>query len=98
MKLINSYPTPAFAFQQYNNRAELLAVITARATYEIIEGNSLRFMEEQPEIVLTDNFTGPEDSPAHLVQQADFIPFKPGTDVTALARSYSPSGKPEKAG
>lgn len=65
MKLINPYPTPAFAFQQYNNRAELLAVITAKATYEIVDGNSLRFMEEQPDIALKDQYTGPE-APPHI--------------------------------
>ncbi|MGH0004676.1 DUF2169 family type VI secretion system accessory protein [Pseudovibrio ascidiaceicola] len=97
MKLINSYPTPAFAFQQYNTNSELAAVVTVKGTYEIAAGNSLRFMAEQPEIALDDTFTGPEDPPAHLVHLSDFVPFKPGTDVTVLARSYAPSGKPEQS-
>lgn len=97
MKLINPFPTPAFAFQQYNNRAELLAIITARATYEIVDGNLLRFMEEQPEIGYSDTFTGSEDTTAHLVHQADFVPYKPGTDVTVIGRSYAPSGKSDKS-
>lgn len=97
MKLANPYPVPAFIFQQYNNRAELIAVITAKATYEISTPCELTFLKEQPEILLVDEYTGPETPPAHLVRQADFIPFKPATDVTVLARAFSPTRKPQNS-
>jgi hypothetical protein len=93
MKLVNPYGTPGFLFQQYNNRAELMLVVALRETFEIDEENGLGLVLPRPPLSFTDTF----DNRGQLIDPADFIPHKPGTDVTVLAQAHSPSGKPESS-
>lgn len=97
MKLAAHIPYPAFAFRQYNNQAELTGCVTVAALFDINSQGFCQSAEVQPEIRLTDELIGPEDPPQELARQADFLPFKPGTDVTVLAEAISPSGRPEQS-
>ncbi|WP_157994798.1 DUF2169 family type VI secretion system accessory protein [Paracoccus tegillarcae] len=97
MKLGTHILYPAFAFRQYNNQAELTGCVTVAALFEVNSQGICQSIGVQPEIRLTDELIGPEDPPLELKRQADFLPFKPGTDVTVLAEAVAPSGRPEQS-
>ncbi|WP_310621600.1 DUF2169 family type VI secretion system accessory protein [Flexibacterium corallicola] len=93
MELKRHFPFSGMAFRQYDPNGVLHAVVAVSAAYEVFEGRVLRLQDEQPDLLLSDIYTGSEDPPRHLIKQADFIPYKPATDVTVLARAYTPSGE-----
>ncbi len=97
MKLRSHIEFPAFAFQKYNSRKELMAIATVSALFDLGEDEALRPAETQPEILLSDDFRTPDDAPPHLFRTADFAPFRPATDVTALARAIAPDGRPQSS-
>jgi hypothetical protein len=92
MKLVNPYGTPGFLFQQYNNRAELVLVVALRETFEISATGQLALHLPRPPVLLADTY----DDLGQLLDPADFVPYKPGTDVTVLANAHTPSGQPER--
>lgn len=97
MKLRSHIDFPAFIFRQYNPLGELNVAVTISALFDIPDGRSLRAAPEQREIQKSDEYTGPTEPTRHLLRQADFVPYKMGTDVTAIAKAWSPSGTPEKS-
>lgn len=97
MKLRSHIDFPAFIFRQYNPMGEMNVAVTISALFDIADGRTLTSATEQREIQKSDEYTGPEDPPRHLLRQADFVPFKMGTDVTAIAKAWSPSGRPEES-
>jgi hypothetical protein len=86
---------PGFAFQQYIPKMELTGCVTVAGLFVIGADGLCRPAAAQPPIRFADQCAGPEDPPQELLRQADFVPFKPGTDDTVLAHAVSPSGKPE---
>lgn len=94
MELRNHTPFPGLAFKQYNARSELNGVLALRATFDIRPGEALTASTGQRPFLLKDEYAG-EGQRSHLLRQADFVPFKPGTDVTVLGRAYAPFGRPQ---
>lgn len=91
MKLRSHIDFPAFAFQKYNARSELMGIVTTSALFDIPHDGPLRAAPEQREIQLSDEYSDVDGT--HLVRPADFVPFRPTTDVTALATAHSPQGE-----
>ena len=84
-----------FQFRQYNPQGELNLAVTAAAHFTIGPAG-LSLDTDQPDPLLADQYFG--DNPhGHLRAQADFVPYKPAGDVTALAVSHAPSGRPERS-
>lgn len=95
MKLRSHIEFPAFLFRQYNPLGEMNVAVTVSALFDIADGRNLSPSADQREIQKSDEYTGPEKPTRHLLRQADFLPYKIGTDVTAIAQAWSPSGEPE---
>ncbi len=97
MEVNNRLGWNEFIFRQYNSRAELNIVLTTFRVFDIIDGCKLNESEDdQREALLKDEYIG--DAPlVHLFRQADFVPFKPGTDVTAIAQAWAPNGEAQKS-
>ncbi|HRK43572.1 MAG TPA: DUF2169 domain-containing protein [Gemmobacter sp.] len=100
MQYVSHIALPGFAFQQYNPKMELTGCVTVSALFDIGRDGACHPAAEQPSIRLADEMIGPETGapetpPQELRHQADFVPCKPATDVTVLARAVSPSGAPE---
>lgn len=94
MEFRNHTPFPGLAFKQYNARSELNGVLALRGTFDIRPGGALTPSGGQTPFLLKDEYAG-EGQRAHLLRQADFVPFKPGTDVTVLARAHAPFRQPQ---
>lgn len=92
MKLRSHIDFPAFVFQKYNNRKELMAVATVSALFTVDAEGVLRPVKKQRDIAMSDEFRSAENAPDHLFRTSDFVPFRPATDVTALAIARSPAG------
>ncbi len=90
MELRSHISWPAFQFRQHNKAKELVGVVTSSAIFDIIDGAEPVLSDEQRKIQLADEYIG-EDSTRHLFRQADFVPFKPATDVTAIAQAWAPA-------
>lgn len=91
MKLRSHIDHPAFAFQKYNARSELMGVVTVSALFDIQNDGILNLSDKQHGILLSDEYS--KDGKNALIRTADFVPFRPATDVTALAMAYAPGGK-----
>lgn len=71
-----------------------MGIATISALFDIDEEGVLRSNATQREIALSDEFREIEDRAPHLFRTSDFAPFRPATDVTALAISRAPGGQP----
>lgn len=97
MKLINKYTFPGFIFQQYNTQSELMVCLTVIANYDLTKEGRLAFVDTQPEIKYMDSYELGEEGGEYLSEPSDFVPYKPGTDVTFLGNSYSPTGEAKES-
>lgn len=93
MKLRSQIEFPSFLFRQYDPEGELKITLTASAIYDIVNGEELVPAEEQRPIQMSDEYTI-DDGTGQLLRQADFVTFKPATDVTAIAKAWAPEHKP----
>lgn len=94
MKLRSHITYPAFCFQKYNSRKELLGVVTTSALFDVDDQGVLRDAPTQRPIQLSDEYSPDDGAPPALIRTADFAPYRTATDVTALARAVSPSDQP----
>ncbi|MFM2388469.1 MAG: hypothetical protein RLZZ437_24 [Pseudomonadota bacterium] len=94
MKLRSHIAYPAFCFQKYNSRKELLGIVTTSALFDVDEQGVLRDAPTQRPIQLSDEYSPDDGAPPALVRTADFAPYRPATDVTALARAVALSDQP----
>ncbi|MDT3381165.1 DUF2169 domain-containing protein [Labrys neptuniae] len=97
MPLINETGLPAAAiFRQYTPQGTLHGVAALRATFAASDPERLRLAEDQKEFLWQDEFEGdPLTTP--LLFQADFIPFKKGTDLTFIGSAHTPDGTPQSS-
>lgn len=93
MKLRSHIDFPGFLFRQYNPHGELNVAATVSALFDIVDGINLSPSAEQRDIQLVDEFSIFDGETDILLRQADFVPFKTSTDVTALAISSSPGAQ-----
>lgn len=92
MKLRSHIEFPGFIFRHYNPHGELIVCATVSALFDIVGGAELSASAEQRDSQLSDEYLETEAETDHLLRQSDFVPFKLGTDVTAIACSYAPDG------
>ncbi len=79
-------------FEQLDLFGRLCQVIAVRGTFDMRPWESLAIAATQTPFVWADEYVGlPEEG--GLYRQADFIPYKPATDVTVRGHSYAPEGR-----
>lgn len=88
---INDTPFAAVGFEQIHRDGQRMAVLSARACYELYPDGRLILATGQ-KLALSDVYDGPPQS-SPLMQASDLIPFKPAADVTVLATAYAPKGE-----
>lgn len=92
MSLSNATPFAAEFFRQFNMVGALNGVVAVRGTFDIVPDGTISVSSVQVPFQWSDEYEGePQDS--HLVTPADFVPYKPGTDVTVLGVTYAPGGE-----
>jgi hypothetical protein len=94
MKLRSHIDYPAFCFQKYNSRKELMGVVTTSALFDVDEYGVLRSSAVQRPIQLSDAYSPDTEGPPALLRTADFVPYRPATDVTVLAHAVAPANQP----
>ncbi|PTW39768.1 DUF2169 family type VI secretion system accessory protein [Rhodovulum kholense] len=83
----NNTPFAAIGFEQWKPDGTRMAVVAARARFEMRDGQI--FYSGQQELVLADEFEGdPHRTP--MLRASDLIPFKPAADITVLGRIQAP--------
>lgn len=91
MQLTNTTSFAAGCFRQFNLVGALNGVVAVRGAFDIAPDQPLRPAAAQPQFQWSDLYEGPPRE-SHLLSQADFVPYKPGTDVTFLGAAYAPDG------
>lgn len=82
-------------FRQFNLKGALNGVVAVRGTFDFVHDGVLRISREQTAFQWSDVYESDDPRSSHLLIPADFVPYKPGTDVTALCVAYAPGGKPQ---
>lgn len=91
MLAANSTPFAALGFEQIHRDGAPMAVVTARARYDLYADGRLELAGEQA-LVLSDEYEGaPATTP--LLRAGDLVPFRPRADVTVLADAFAPGGR-----
>ncbi len=93
MDLVNLSPFPAEAFRQLDKAGDLYAVVAARGTFELVPDAPMRLAATQAPFAWEDVYEE-WGGASVLVGPSDFVPYKPGTDVTVLAEAHAPDGRP----
>src|SRR5690349_20879983 len=93
MEYRNLTPFPSLAFQSYGQDAEIFHVIALRATYQIINGQPLKAVQQQLPLCIRDQFYG-EINQSSIQFENDLAPFKPKCDVIVNATAHAPAGNP----
>ena len=93
LALVNDTPFSAAAFEQLNVAGDLALVVALRGTFDIAAGQTLSASPDQQPFAWSDEYDG-DPQAGLLLRQADFIPYKPGTDVTVRGRTFAPGGRP----
>lgn len=92
MLLCNDTPFAAMGFGQLHRDGAPMAVVCARATFNLMPSGEL-VLAKQQEIVLSDVYEGdPHRTP--LIRVGDLIPHKPAADVTVIGTAQAPRGRP----
>lgn len=89
MGFTNGTPFSAELFRQFNLAGLLNGVVAVRGTFDLVPEQTLVLSTEQAPFQWSDEYAG-DPHETHLVIPADFVPFKPGTDVTVLGISHAP--------
>ncbi|WP_180899131.1 DUF2169 family type VI secretion system accessory protein [Martelella soudanensis] len=87
-----SLPFPCLFFRHWYLDGSEMGVLVVRAVFDIREGRRAVLPKEQPEMVLSDIFSG-EANLSSLKQESEIAPFKPKTDLTFSAIARSPEEK-----
>ena len=91
MGLDNRTPFAAELFRQYNLDGRLNGVVATRGTFDLVPDAVMVLSPQQAPFQWADAYAdNPHQSP--LVRPSDFVPYKPGTDITFLGSSYAPKG------
>ena len=67
-----------------------MAIATVAALFDISGDGGLQPTKVQREIALSDEFQKTEETASQLLRTSDFAPYRPATDVTALAIARAP--------
>ena len=94
MELINHTGFAAEFFRQFNLSGALNGVVAVRGTFDLVHQQVLSPSEMQEPFQWSDIYAG-DPHQSHLITPSDFVPFKPGTDITILGTSYVPDGVPK---
>ena len=86
----NQTPFAALAFEQTHRNGARMAVVVARARFDLFPDGSLARAEKQF-LVLADVYDGPPTT-SPLIDVSDLAPFKPFADVTVIGDAYAPNG------
>lgn len=89
LKLHNDTPFAAEIFEQLNHIGKLVQCVAVRGTFRIFDDAFLELSDEQTPFLWADEYQG-DLQDAVLLKQADFIPYKPATDVTVRGFTYAP--------
>lgn len=89
----NYTPFPPLQFQSRDEQQRDFGVVVLRGTFEIIDGQPLRLLQEQAPIVMTDDYWG-EPGASSLRMESNLAPYKPQTDIHVTATAHAPGGDP----
>jgi hypothetical protein len=93
MELLNLSPFAAEAFRQMDAAGSLFGVVAIRGTFALHPDQPMVLATSQLPFVWEDLYADDGTGP-YLISQSDFVPHKPGTDVTVLAEAHAPDGAP----
>jgi hypothetical protein len=93
MEYRNFTQFPSLAYEGLDQYEQQFHVAVLRMTLEICPDNSLKFAEDQTELVVVDEYYG-EMNKSSVKQESDLVPFKPKCDVLFIGSAYAPGGKP----
>ncbi|MDH0615205.1 MULTISPECIES: DUF2169 domain-containing protein [unclassified Agrobacterium] len=96
MELQNRLPFPAMAFRQFDAEGGLDCIVSVRATFVHVQDGSLDVAAEQESFQWEDAYEG-DPHQTVLLRQSDLTPDKPGTDISFLGDTWSPSKEPQKS-
>lgn len=93
MSFANFTNLTAELFRQFNLAGTLNGVVAVRGDFDIVHDEVIALSPTQLPFQWADGYDrDPHDS--LLVRPSDFVPFKPGTDLTVLGTTFSPRGEP----
>lgn len=78
-------------FRQFNLDGRLNGVVAVRGAFDLVPDGVMKASAEQAPFQWADEYDG-EPHTAQLIAPSDFVPYKPGTDVTFLGSSHAPKG------
>lgn len=94
--LENHSGLPAMLFEKTAPDGEPLDVLVIRGTFELgPAGAPLRRAAQQTPIRLSDDYSEEAETDpmgAHVIEDGDLLPYKPGTDVLLFGHAHSPGG------
>jgi len=90
MKFTNGTPFAAQTFEQYDQEGKIFTVAAAKATFviKLADGRAILELAQEQDPFLWEDEYEKTDLGLALVKQADFVPFKPATDVTLRASGW----------
>lgn len=87
----NNTPFAAIGFEHNHRDGGVMAVIAARATFDLTADGELPLARQQT-LVRADVYDGqPRGAP--MIRAGDLVPFKPFADVTVVGDACAPGGK-----
>jgi hypothetical protein len=92
MEFRNLTPFPAMAFDALDQHDQRFHVVVMRLTFELQHDGALLLAPVQTPLVTTDEYYG-ETNRSSVRQESDLAPYKPHTDVIAIADAHAPHGR-----
>jgi hypothetical protein len=92
MEFRNLTPFPAMAFDALDQHDQRFHVVVMRLTFDLQHDGALLLAPVQTPLVTTDEYYG-ETNRSSVRQESDLAPYKPHTDVIAIADAHAPHGR-----
>jgi hypothetical protein len=92
VELVNLTPFAAETFRQLGKTGDFYGVVAVAGHFTLSSKGRLDWREDVP--FLWEDSYRDDGFGSYLQEQSDFIPFKPGTDLTVLAAAWAPDEKP----
>lgn len=93
MKLTNTTPYPAIAFEGIDQLGQAFHVVVMRQTYTWNELGLLVVTEDQDPLRFEDQLADPNDLMSGILEESDLAHYKPKCDVIIKGHAYTPPNK-----
>lgn len=90
MKLSNTTPYPALAFEGLDQLGQSFHVVVMRQTYTWNENGLLIVADEQDPLRFEDQLADPNDVMSGILEESDLAHYKPRCDVIIKGHAYAP--------